>query len=165
MKTSTKRILITTGIIMGVVVIGFGLLVLALVHLGPGSADYTYQIAGSCKLERSSAYSKYISCDGVDKSIPPDVVSLGWDNRFLIATTNPVTKTDPRNPNCVNCVPDEAVTYWWIVDLNNRTFFGPIQSQEEFIAKESQLDISNIQLWSVEDAKSHGVLLDGELEK
>jgi hypothetical protein len=157
MRKRTKYIL--AGIVL-ILVIAFVLLVIGLSNFGPGVEDYTYQLVAPCDLGRSSAYQVSIYCDDMNEYIPADVTTLGWNNDYIVATTNPVTKTDPNNPNCVNCDPDTSTTYWWIMDLKNKTLYGPLNSQQEFNDKESQLGITNLPLWSVDEAKSHAIPLD-----
>jgi hypothetical protein len=122
---------------------------------GPGLADYEYRIAGSCTLNRYSAHQINIDCDGIDKRIDAEVFKVGWNDIYLIAASHPVTKPAANNPNCINCEPDESTTYWWIRDLKNKIGFGPM-SEAEFTQKKAELKVPDIQMMSVDEAKSKG---------
>jgi hypothetical protein len=159
MKKRTKYILVGVAVLVGVI---FALLVIGLTTLGPGVADYKYQLTGDCYLGRTSAYDISIYCDDMNQYIPADVTTLGWNNSYIVATTNPVTKTDPNNPNCIDCDPDTSTTYWWITDVGKKTVYGPLDSQE-FNSKDNQLGITKVPLWSVDEAKSHATVVYGEL--
>jgi hypothetical protein len=154
-----KRALLI-GVIVLVVIVIVALLRVGS-NFGPGLADYSYKIAGDCTLDRASAYQITITCDGISKSIDPEVVQVGWNEHYLVATTHPVTETDPNNPNCTNCDPDENITYWWIQDLVNKQSYGPM-SQEDFEMQEAKLGVPDIQLMSVDEAKTKGVWLYGD---
>jgi hypothetical protein len=128
---------------------------------GPGVTDYSYKIATDCTLDRASASQITINCDGISKRIDPDVVQVGWNNQYLVATTHPVTKTDYNNPNCKNCDPDESITYWWIDDLTNKEAYGPMSAQA-FANQKSKLGVPDILLMSVDQAKMKGTWIYGD---
>jgi hypothetical protein len=130
---------------------------------GPGLADYTYKIADICDLGRSSAHMISIRCEGFNGGVSPKVIKVGWNDNFLIAYTHPVTKLKyPENPENTYSEPDESITYWWVMDLKTKELYGPINSEQAFENKKSELGIGDIQLWSVNEAKSKGVWLHGD---
>ena len=135
---------------------------------GPGLADYTYQLNKECQLGRNSAYVVYVVCVGdtaTSTKIPEEIFSLGWNEDFVLAKTHPVTKTDPHNPTCKNCDPDNSITYWWIADVKAKRTYGPFPSDAGYFAKLKELSVPpGIQLMSVDEAKAHATWLNGDFK-
>ncbi len=112
---------------------------------GPGLADFDYKINDVCTLEKTSAHMVSVRCADFEKGIEPKVVKIGWSKDYIVAITHPVTKREyPNNPNNDYSVPDEAVTYWWILDLKNKTNLGPILSEQVFEDQMKKFNIDNI---------------------
>ncbi len=124
---------------------------------GPGSADYTYKIAGSCNLTRSSAHVVVIGCSGV--GVPPEIIETGWNDSYLLAVNNPIK----GYPNTYSD-PDPSVKNWWIVDLKNKKAYGPMMTEYEFNQKKASLGITDIQLMPIEQAKTKGTWVNGDFK-
>lgn len=123
---------------------------------GPGLADYTYKIAGSCRLSKTSAHNIIIGCDGIKESIGPEIVRVGWDEEYLVVITHPNIDAGVQDVDCASC------TYWWIQDLKKRQAYGPMKSEEEFNKKKNDLGVANIELFSVDQAKTKGTWINGD---
>ena len=156
MKAITKHVVAITGAVLLLAIAAYAFIYTFQKVGGPGLADYSVKIADICTLSRSSAYAVSITCDGIKKSIDPDVFQLGWNQSYLTAETHPVDKPDPNNANCVNCFPDETVTYWWIVDLKSRTLYGPMYTEAEFNNRKIQLKVGKLQMSRIDEAITKG---------
>lgn len=101
-----------------VLIIVFYFLIITIRHgFGPGLADFTYQINNECLLTRTSAHMIMIGCSNIEKSIGPEVTSLGWDDNYIVASTHP---TSDENNAIIVPTPNSSITYWWILDLKIR---------------------------------------------
>ncbi len=108
---------------------------------GPGSQDFEVKITDSCILHRNSLHIIYISCQGIEKNIDSKIIKLGWNNDYILAVTNPVTKRKyPNNPDNTYTIPDESVSYWWIIDVKNKKLYGPT-SEEAYNSNKFDLSI------------------------
>jgi len=141
--------------------------VLAKCGFGPGLADYDYQLTASCRLSRSSAHDIVVICDNGKSATSTDaeIYQVGWNDEYLIAMTHPVSKRAyPNNPNNTYMVPDESITYWWIIDLKSNRNFGPL-SEAEFERQKATLSVTlGIPLLSMDQAKNRGTWLDGDFK-
>ena len=156
-----KKFLLPGIVLIGAGILIFVLLVLITTPIGPGVSDYEYKIAGVCSLNRNSAHVINIVCDGIEGKIDAEVYQVGWNDSYLVAATHPLTKTPPNSPNCKDCYPDEDTTYWWIDDLTNKQAYGPM-TEQEFTDERNKLRLPDIQLMSVDEAKTKGVWLYGD---
>ena len=161
--TSKRTAYVLFGLAWVALAVGFWAYVfhvLAKCGFGPGLADYDYQLTTSCRLSRSSAHEIVVICDDGKSATSTDaeIYKVGWNDKFLIAATHPVSKRAyPDNPNNTYMVPDESVIYWWIIDLKSNRNFGPL-SESEFERQEAKLSVAPaIPLLSIDQAKIAGV--------
>jgi len=134
-----------------VTVLGFlGLILITTIILamvsrpaGPGLQDFEIDLTDTCILSRNSTHDIYIQCDGISGRVNPKVVKLGWDTNFVVAMTNPVTKkVYPNNPNNTYRIPDENVTYWWVIDIRKKVLYGPLKKKSSYEIKRAELAVS-----------------------
>jgi hypothetical protein len=109
---------------------------------GPGHLDYAYDLAGGYELSRTSAYQANIVpkdgySPGVTPMIPANIAELAWDNRFILATQQPL-KADADNFE----KPIPGMTNFWILDTKKPEVLGPMNI-EQFCEKRIQLGITN----------------------
>ena len=74
---------------------------------GPGAADFTYKLAGRYELIRSSAKTVLICPDGdlsAPTMIPPMVVEVAWDTRFILAKRQPLEHRLIKLRECVYAI-------------------------------------------------------------
>jgi hypothetical protein len=110
-------------------------------------------MANGCSLDRSSAYDISIDCGTTAGGVEPEVLTLGWNLEFVVATTHPVTKrVYPDNPENTYSEPDTSITDWWIVDLKHNQVYGPLQ-EAAFQDEVKALGVPGINMLSVEQAK------------
>jgi hypothetical protein len=161
--TGNRKFNLAIAVLAAVIFVGYFFLFSA-ANFGPGLADYSFNIAHSCTLDRSSAHEITISCSGIDQDIDAKVYKIGWNDSYLVAETNPVTKRAyPDDPNNTYTVPDESTTFWWIRDLGNKKAYGPM-SESEFKQKKAAPKIPEIQLMTVDEAKGKGALVSGSTQ-
>lgn len=127
-------------------------------NFGSGSADYIYKIAGFCRLVRTSAHQISVGCENVKSGVVPKVISVGWNENFLVAKSHPLHNFDFESGYQI---PDESITYWWIIDLKTKKAYGPLNSEGEFNKQKLDLGVGHIELWSVDQARAKGILLNG----
>jgi hypothetical protein len=138
---------LVVGLTLAALVISFWIYVfhvLAKCGFGPGLADYDYQLTASCRLSRSSAHEIVVICDNGQSATSTDaeIYQVGWNDEYLVAMTHPVSKRAyPNNPNNTYMVPDESITYWWIIDLKLNRNFGPL-SEAEFERQKATLSVT-----------------------
>lgn len=154
-KTYIKIFLVLLTVI--VLFIGYKFIV-NVKQFGPGLADFKYRIARDCELSRSSAFNTYVGCQGMIEYTDSDVFKVGWNDQYLIAATHPVTKMDTSACR-VGC-PDQSLTYWWIIDMIDKSLHGPIKSDQDFDQQKQNLKIDNFELWSINEAKERGVKIN-----
>ena len=137
-------------------------MVVARCPFGPGVGDYTYKLNERCELGRNSAHDVYVVCrDGdLTNEVPEEVFALGWNDRFVIAETHPVTKPAANNPNCLNCEPDEGTTYAWIIDLKSHRTSGALMSHAFDNTRREMNVPPDLRLMSIDEAKAHATSLD-----
>jgi hypothetical protein len=144
------------NLIIVVSVLGLGIAIWFMIGMnkfGPGTSDYSFRIANMCNLVRSSAYMVSVGCEGFERGIDPEIIKIGWNDNYLVALSHPVTKKIyPNNPDNTYAVPDESVTYWWILDFKNKSTYGPLNSETEFNDQKQKLQISNIELITPDEA-------------
>jgi hypothetical protein len=116
------------GVVLGSVIV-FG------VPFGPGLGDYEYDVAGGYTLYRTSSREVHVSPRGGwserTPRIPPCVVGLAWDDRFVLAERQPLGERDG--------VPGSA-TDFWILDTPVSQAYGPL-SKEDFGRKRAELGV------------------------
>src|SRR5437899_1634531 len=79
-------------------------------NFGPGLSDFEYKIADDCSLSRYSADVITVDCAAIGTRIGPEAVKLGWNDKYLVAISHPVTKRKyPDNPNNTYTEPDSSV--------------------------------------------------------
>ena len=165
---TSKRAAYIVGLAFVALVISFCIYLLSVsakCGFGPGLADYEYQLTASCRLDRSSAHAIVVICDDgkTATSTDAEVYQVGWNDKYLIAATHPVTKRKyPDNPGNTYAEPDESVVYWWIIDLKSNHLLGPL-SGTEFERQKATLSITpTIPLLSIDQARSRATWLSGD---
>lgn len=149
MKKKTLLMILALFVFLGIVTF---LMFFLEKRFGPGLSDYEYKINDICTLRRSSAYAIAVGCSGFEKGIDPVIIKIGWNSNYVVAVTHPVTKRKyPDSSENTYMVPDESLTYWWILDLNKKVNYGPINSEEEFNSKKIDLKIEDINLVKPDD--------------
>ena len=110
------------------------------VIVGPGQADYSFDLAKGYSLVRSGPHRRSIDRRSGDGALPSDrgapttpvidwdVTQLGWDNRFIV---------------CFQAGNQDAdgATGWWIIDTLNDSRFGPM-NKDAYVEKLRMLNIS-----------------------
>ncbi|MGL4552146.1 MAG: DUF3997 domain-containing protein [Gemmataceae bacterium] len=107
-----------------------------------GLLDYSYDVSGGYRVFRSSAHQVTIGPGSGWKGetplrVPPKVVEIAWDNRFILAKQRHLRKRGDDGY--------EEPTWWgvsyWILDVKKPEGFGPLTA-EEFAAKRAELGVS-----------------------
>lgn len=133
---------------------------------GPGLADYEYQLNSHCKLNRSSAYAVYVNCTDIGDAggfIPESIFEIAWDDDYVLAKTHPLEKPHPRMEDCSNCIPNESITYWWVIDPHSGQTMQAF-TETQFEEKRHQAGVpNNLQLRNIDEAKKSATWLTGDL--
>ena len=141
-----------------VVVLGLGLLILGwgalwagwslpLLWLWPSPQDFEFDVSGDYLLHRSSAHYVDVAPEGPlagRPTIPPKVVEICWNERFVLAKQHPLVVARP----CSNSryeVPDPSSTAFWILDTALPRLYGPL-TEEEFSIGTLQLGLGRLRL-------------------
>lgn len=119
---------------------------------GPGAADYSYRVAGEYQLIRSSGhqisvrplFGETTQYGGGTKTvytdaIPPKVVKIAWDDRFVIAEQQGLKRRSPNDPNDTYEEPAN-VFFFWILDAKIKRSYGPFD-EATFVAKKKELGV------------------------
>lgn len=104
------------------------------VGIGPGLYDFHYDVAKGYILARTSAHKVQIHPNAAfsptDPQIPPKVIEVGWNERFILAKQYPLKRRSPNNPNDTYELPDKSHTNYWILDANGPAVYGPFDKAE-----------------------------------
>ena len=96
-----------------------------------GCAD-PVTLPGDYSLHRNSAHDVYISRSSwrdESERIPPKVVGVWYDERYIIAEREPFVRRSPDNPQDHYLIPS-GVTEFWILDVTIGKSFGPLTADE-----------------------------------
>ena len=137
-----------------IIIFGVALMIyrIATQGFGAGMQDFGFKVSDHCMLHRNSAHEIFILCDGIEKEIDAKVQEVGWNSEYLVATTNPLSKSDNSNPNHIYMVPDAGVKYWWVIHFSKKTNSGPL-TYENYLALKNELKIQDLEFQMVEDLK------------
>src|SRR5438128_560088 len=102
-----------------------------------GSTDYDYSLPGDCSLRRTSAHQIDIASQSGLLGIPPKVVQLGWDRRFILVQQQ-MLKHRGDFPGDTYQVPDSGRHQFWIIDVAGTNRIGPLD-QAAFLAQRKAL--------------------------
>jgi hypothetical protein len=107
---------------------------------GPGHMDYSHPLAGGYVLSRSSAYQAAIVPEhgwspSVTPLIPPNIAEVGWDNRYILASQQPL---QPDSDGFERPIP--GATNYWILDTEAPAVYGPL-TFEQFRQRRSDLGV------------------------
>jgi hypothetical protein len=132
---------------------GFFYYVFGIKGFGAGMQDYELNINDYCTMHRNSVDVIFIRCRDIQKKIDEKVSKVAWNDKYLIATTNPLTKKRHSfNPDNIIMIPDNTIQFWWIVDLEKKENFGPL-SIDEFNALKAKLNIPDLNMYTVPELK------------
>lgn len=70
----------------------------------------------------------------------PYIFAVGHNDKYIIAKQHPLCKDYFGK----ECMPDQSITNYFIIDVIERTKIGPL-SETEFSAKKKQLDIETLE--------------------
>ncbi|MHC4120820.1 MAG: DUF3997 domain-containing protein [Planctomycetota bacterium] len=111
----------------------------------PGAGDFSAKLCGDYYVRRTSAHQIHVSPNSWTPDtprIPPKVVKLGHDDRFIIAEQNHLKRRSPNNPNDTYMEPNPGVYSYWILDVSIPKAFGPF-SRDDFDKKRGELGVPN----------------------
>lgn len=111
-----KKIILIVSILSGLQFIGGE-------YISPNKDDYSFNISENYKVFHAGTTS--VNYDNGFTIIPYDVISVGWDERFIIAENK-----------------EESIQNYWIIDMENDITYKNM-SYEEFYEKREELGISN----------------------
>ena len=110
-----------------------------------GDGDFSTKLCGDYYIHCTSAHQIHVSPSSWNSDtprIPPKVVELGHDDRFIIAKQNHLKRRRPNNPNDTYMEPDPGVYSYWILDVSMPKVFGPF-SKDDFDKKRGELGVPN----------------------
>jgi hypothetical protein len=129
---------------------------------GPGMFDFEIDLTHDWVLVRTSGHEITVNCPRIGNSkvysengtllsstpeIPPKVVEIAWDKRFIIAKQynlkrkwpdKPIAPPDETNYNVE--LPDKTSSNYWIVDTSIDKVYGPFD-KSEFAKQRSALSV------------------------
>ena len=121
--------------------------------VGPGSSDYSYHVAGSYIVFRSSTNNIIVIHDpadpyaGTTPIIPSKVIEIAWDDKIIIAKQQGLKE---KSKGSGYMIPDDNVLNYWILDTEAYNIYGPF-NKEDFINQRKKLKVSDsLELKSVE---------------
>ena len=106
-----------------------------------GGPPFSTKLAGDYYIHRYSANEVKVSPRSYGKNtpvIPPVVVALGHDDRFIIAKQNHLRRRSPDNPEDTYMERDPGVYSYWIIDTSIPRAYGPL-TKVEFEEKRKEL--------------------------
>lgn len=118
-----------------------GCLIIIIVSSGcAGLGDFEFDVAGGYKLLRINALQVVVLKEGVGYQkgmyIPPKVVEVAWNDRFVIAKQLGFTDIPGKGP-----MPDEMKVGYWILDTAVKKAHGPY-NLEDFEKNRQLLGVS-----------------------
>ncbi|SFJ57120.1 DUF3997 domain-containing protein [Planctomicrobium piriforme] len=136
----TKRINIDMRSIFAalIILVGMSCQSCFLESFGPGPRDFTVPLPKNYFIYCMSADRIFIAPKSWGEStpiIPPKVVEVGFDDRFLIAKQLELTQSDYKTP------PTVVAQQYWILDFGRPEVVGPLTA-ESFTAERQRLGVS-----------------------
>jgi hypothetical protein len=126
------------GFVAGGLLVGtlawFVLMATMMPFIGPGWQDYSYDLSGGYRLERTAAHQETISPIGSSQGHPaigPKIVGLAWDGEFILAE---------RQALGPNKEPVDDHFDYWILEARSSHLLGPM-TVEEFDRKRAELSV------------------------
>jgi hypothetical protein len=108
--------------------IGLGLMSLCACRVDPGAADYDYSLPGGFSVRSTSSHQVEIASQFALPGVPPKVVEIGWDNRFIVAKRQLLRdRGDFPGDNYQVPAPDKYE--FWIIDVTSTNRFGPLDEK------------------------------------
>lgn len=119
------------------------LLLLIILQGCAGAGDYDIQLPGQFSVVRTSAHQVTISPKESSHSwgspvVPAKVVQVAWNEDYILAKQWGL-KQDPSKSSFYE-IPDQTKEYYWIIHINSKEVFGPLDS-DEYIEKKKELAI------------------------
>jgi len=115
-----------------------------LMFTGCAPLDFATELCGGYILGRTSSHDILImpksGWDDTTPIIPPKVVELGNDQRFIVAKQHPLKRRSPDNLQDTYMEPDRGLVNYWILDTATPIAFGPLM-WDEYIEKRKELDV------------------------
>src|SRR5262245_40266191 len=120
------------------------LAVWAALVLSCGYQDYSYEMCGGYCVIRSSAHQVIVApklgestwASGDPTAIPAKVVEVAWDERFVIAKRQHLT----RAPSGRTDQPVSGSYDFWVIDTRDKVRYGPMTA-DEFAAKRAEVGV------------------------
>ena len=91
-------------------------------YLGPGNADFHYDLSGKYKLFHSQGNFIFME-GGTEVAVDLEVIGIAWNDDFILA--------EQKINNTSN---------YWIIDVKNNKIYGPLNTAS-FDTKRSELKI------------------------
>lgn len=126
------------------------LIVLLITGCG-GGTSYEIELPNDYELYADSndyivIYHKVGTSRDDKNTLPPTIVEISWNERFIIAKQYGMKKKYPNNIDNSYEIPDKSKVYYWILDTENQIKYGPYKYLNEFNNKKEELNISNLEL-------------------
>ncbi|MBN2542163.1 DUF3997 domain-containing protein [bacterium] len=131
-KKSFRIIVLLLGISL---ILSFGMVYFAiLTPFGRGFLDFSYRVAGNYVLYRNSAEQVFVAPEGnwtgENMMIPPRIVEIGWDQKFVLAKQVPVEEESGSDKDgSVDSLFAGGPRYW-ILDAEVPRVYGPLTEKE-----------------------------------
>jgi hypothetical protein len=106
-----------------------GLMSLCSCGIDPGSGDYDYALPGDFSVRSTSAHQIEIASQSAMPGVPPRVIEIGWDKRFIIAKQQ-FLKDRGDFPGDNYQVPVPGKYQFWIIDVVTTNRVGPLDEKE-----------------------------------
>jgi hypothetical protein len=98
-----------------------------------GLSDYSYDVAGNYELVRSSGHQIAViqknESNVPGNMIPPKVVKIAWNERYVIAEQQGLKRRNPNDPNDMYEEPTDAFYYWLDIRYKDKESIRTIGSQ------------------------------------
>lgn len=124
-------------------------IVIIILISGCGLSDYKVDLPNGYVLYAPSAHNVYIILED-DKIIPPKVVEMNYDDRYIIAKQFGLKRKYPDNIQNTYQIPDETKIYYWIIDMYDGKSYGPFDNYNQFSNLMKELNIKSLELKNVE---------------
>ena len=146
------------AIISSILLVMTCLFIIGLIGVGPGRADYSYDLPGGYILVRSSAHEiSIIPKDGYDPQKPPPlipakVVEVAFDNRYILSKRYELIP-DPKLNNGYK-IPDDTKELYYVFDTSSQKIHVYSNVNEFYKGREELHVPTNLILKDVQDGAS-----------
>lgn len=119
----------------------------------PVSESPSFRVAEGCVYHRTSRHNSIVLCNSIDDfanplDIPPEVLRIGWNRRFVLAEQVILDRGG---------LPDHRHIRYWIIDTEKKQRHGPYGSIDELNGQRRILGIpESIRLSNPPSPRSRG---------